>query len=276
MNYLLTLTLALLLTLTNLGAVAHAEVIKTGSTFYIPVQFERGPEIINVIEGSIRIPQGITVEHIDTTGSSLRVFAHGPTLDLSQGTIEFTGGTPQGIEEATGTLFVIQARADSVGTYTILPRSVSAYEHNGEGTQVGITVPAVTVTVRDDGEVEERASEGASTPLVTAIGKEETLFEGKWFVTFYGGESGAMIDRYEVKEGWFGKTVSAERYHVLRDQGRSATLFVTAVDANGNTVSTRIAPENPWPERFLFGGGIALLVVLCGAFYFLVLRKRNR
>jgi hypothetical protein len=274
MNY-LSLTLAFLLLLSGTTP-AHAALIKTGSTFYIPIQFERGPENINVIEGSIRIPSGITVQNIDTTGSSLAVFAHGPTLDLSQGTIEFTGGTPQGIEEATGTLFVIEARADAVGTYTVIPKSVSAFENNGEGTQVGITVPAVTVTVRDDGEVEERAVQGTPTPLVTAIGREETLFEGKWFVTFYGGASGASVDHYEVKEGWFGQTVSAERYHVLRDQGRSATLFVTAVDANGNTVSTRISPENPWPERFLFAGGIALLLALCGALYFLFLRKRNR
>lgn len=275
MNYLPTLALTLLLTLTNIGAVAHAEVVKTGSTFFIPVHFERGPESINVIEGSLRIPSGITVEHIDTTDSSLNVFANGPIHDLSQGTIEFTGGTPEGISETNGLLFTIQARADAEGIYTIIPASVSAFEHNGEGTQVGITVPAVTVTVRDDGSVEATPTTNRSTELVTAIGKEDSLFEGKWFVTFYGGAKGSPVDHYEVKEGWFGNSVPAERYHVLRDQSRSATLWVTAVGENQETVTAHIPPARPWPERFLLVG-IVLIVLAGGAVLYMKIIRRKR
>lgn len=237
-----------------------------GSTILLPVVFSPGKDKVNVVEGSITIPDGITVDGIDTSGSAFSLFADGPIYMLSSRTIEFTAGAPGGLApDSIALVFVIKAHADVEGKYDITPLGISSYENDGKGTRNPVSAPIASVSVGPKGSVAVDAfPPAAPAPLVAEIGNDESLFNGRWFATFYGGADSASIDHYEVREGWWRPSVRADRYYVLLDQDRSSTVWVTAVSENGKRVTSSIAAENPWTERAVAAVLILVLATVGG------------
>lgn len=281
MKFFSTLLLALLL----LGTLpAHAATLSleaplaaADSAFYLPVVLTlEETESINTVAGSIQVPEGVTIESIDTSGSAFSLFAEGPRYILASRTIAFTAGAPGGLpQKSTALLFVIKAHAALPGAYVFTPSGVSAYANDGQGTNAVVAFTPARVSVGVAGSVHTDALPAVpSAPIIAAIGRDESLFEGKWFATFYGGASGSSVDHYDVREGWWHPLVRAERYYVLEDQRRTSTVWITAVGENGHRVTTSIPAADPWPERLLLAG-IVLLLGLIGALAWRVFRKRS-
>lgn len=245
-----------------------------GSPILLPVVFTAGDESVNVVEGSIAIPEGMTIEHLDTSGSAFPLFASGPTYMPSSHTVEFTAGSETGIgAHEVALVFVIQARAEREATYEVSPGVIAAYASDGAGTKVAVAARTAHVSIGPKGGVQVDAlPKGAPRALLAEIGKEDSLFEGKWFLTFFGGTHGAPIERYEVREGWWRFPVSADRYYVLKDQARRTTLFVTAIDTNGNRTSVLVPPAYPWAERAVL---FAIALIAAVAAYLLMRRLRK-
>lgn len=241
------------------------------SPFLIPVTFTTDTESINTIEGSISIPEGITIDSIDTSGSAFSLFAEGPVYDLSSNTIAFTAGAPGGIApDNVALVFVIKGHTSTVGSYSFVPKDVSAYKNDGTGTRIAVSGARASLSVGEKGSVEVDAfPPSAPTPLIAEVGKDDSLFGGKLFLTFYGGASGSSVDHYEVREGWWRLPIRADRYYLLKDQNQGSTIWVTAISNNGKSVTKEIPAVHPWTERIL----TAVLILLLGAIGGLIWRR---
>ena len=235
-----------------------------GSPILLPVVFTAGDESVNVVEGSITIPEGMVVERLDTSGSAFPLFASGPTYMPSSRTVEFTAGSESGIgAREVALVFVIQARAEKEAMYEVSPGTIAAYASDGAGTKIAVAAHPTQVSVGAKGSVQVDAfPKGAPQTLLAEIGKEDSLFEGKWFLTFFGGAQGAPVARYEIREGWWRLPETAERYYVLKDQSLHTTVWVTAVDERGGRVTTMIPAAHPWTERVVLLA-LSLLAALC-------------
>ncbi len=204
-------------------------------------------EAVNAAEGAIRIPDGIHVEGADAHGSAFPVWTTSPRVILSDGVIAFSGGVPNGIPPGReALLFTIHARATAPGEYAFVPEGIRVYRNDGRGTLE--PSPALRASVSVEIEAGDEAlslAPLASTPVTADIGRDDALFDGRYFLAFYGGTLPSGVDHYEVKEGWFGKTVRADGYHVLADQGLTSRVTVTAVGTDGSRESVTVPAANP-------------------------------
>lgn len=272
------LVLALLLMISS-ASCAHAAALSIESspaaaetTFTIPVLIS-SEKAINVVEGSILIPDGMVIERISTGDSAFSLFASGPRYVPASHSIEFTAGAPKGISAGTpARLFVIYARAATPGAYTLTPEGIRAYENDGKGTLITPNTTPMTIVVGEKGSVKEVARPKETLPpLIADIGKDTSLFQGKWYLTFYGGSDVAY---YLVREGWWQLTPKrADRYYVLQDQSLHTPLWVTSITADGTKYTTYVPASHPWPERIF----TLLLCILAGGIAFLLyIRMRRR
>ncbi len=247
-----------------------------GATFSIPVMVDVGNDNVNAIEGSLTVPDGLVIDTISTAGSVLALWAEGPSYVVTDRAIEFTGGSPHSIASGKQLLFVVHAHAAAQGSYVLTPKSLSAYANDGKGSRLAITSAPVTVMVGAKGSVP--AESGQSTPhtattLVADLGRDASLFDGKYFIAFYGGDNGRGVDHYEIQEGWWSRAVRADKYYVVKDQSQGTSLYVTAINANGTVAVTTIPAAHPWKER---GVLIALLLVLAVSILSIVNRFKVR
>lgn len=252
----------------------EAPLASAESAFFLPVVFESESEDVNVVEGSIRVPEDVDIESIDTSASSFAVFAHGPVYDLSSRTITFAAGAPGGLAGTdVALLFVIRAHASVPGTYVFEPGAVTAYRNDGSGTAITVAADGTALSVGEKGSVAvDPLPKAPAVPLIAEIGRDASLFEGRWFATFFGGASGSSVAYYEVREGWLRPAARADRYYVLEDQGRGSTIWVTAVGEGGERATVTLPAENPWSERAL----IALAALVLLALAWLLFRRLRR
>ena len=97
------------------------------------------------------------------------------------------------------------------------------------------------------------------------IGKDPTVFEGKYFLSFAATDEASGIDFYQVKEGKrdFKKVKSP---YGLEDQSLKSKIVVKAVDKAGNEkIAQIIPPKEPFPYwiiiLILIGAGIIWWII---------------
>lgn len=264
------LFLALPIILFSLAPLAHAATIAVspstpavppGAPFTITVMLTSGDNPINVVEGSVLIPAGIVVDAASYAGSAFTLWPTPPQYAPGAGKVIFEGGVPGGVPSGTtATVFTLRAHTDTTGTYVFTPRDLAAYVNDGNGTLAPMTATAGTVVVAE-GTPTPAILKGTPTPLTAAIGNDPSLFDGRFFVAFYGGDRGAGVIRYEVKEGMFGSFVPAGRYYVLTDQSLSHEVTVRAIDTNGIAAKTTL-PATHGISGILIGSIVIILVVV--------------
>lgn len=237
------------------------------ASFEISVVLAASTNPVNVVEGALHIPPGITVDSVSTAGSVFSLWPVYPAYYATDKEVEFSGGVPGGLAKgANGTLFTIRAHADTPGAYAFSFANAAAYINDGKGSADTVDTKGATVTVRE-GAATTAASTPAAAPLVASIGRDPSLFDGAYFVAFYGGDRGSGV-RYEVREG-SGAFTPAERYYVLHDQTLKTPVTVRAIDANG--VATQVT-LNGEPPYLLLALALIVLAALALAWW---LRRRK-
>ncbi len=239
-----------------------------GDRFSLSVILTTDANAVNVVEGRVKIPFGVVVDNVSAAGSPFSLWPTYPSYVTTDHAIEFSGGAPGGIAaNSRVTLFTIRAHAEQPGAYTVSAERANAYRHDGSGTVEDVSTKGTTVTVRD-GAKAPAAPKPAASPLVADIGQDAALFEGRYFVAFYGGDRGRGV-RYEVREG-NGAFQPAERYYVIRDQSLKTPVTVRALDDTGVAAEKTV---NAQPISPLLSAIAILLTLLTG--WFIVKRRRT-
>jgi hypothetical protein len=213
---------------------------------------DTGFNSINILEGTIKIPEGIEVEDISTGDSMILIWIQEPAVNESTRTISFTGLIPGGF---TGSHAVFSFAGDfnkqDLSKFGII--GITALKNDGKGTPAEVkTALAPGDTLSD------------SLPPVTfrpVFGRSDDLSSGKLFVSFLTQDKGSGIDHYEYASKLFGApsaedwSVTASPVFLSRLDGFKK-IYVKAVDRAGNEEIV----ETPGPNRY---AGIFVVIILC-------------
>lgn len=254
--------------------------ISVGDTVVADVIMDTEGETINVVDGSISIPNGlklVEIKELSVASSALSQWARTPSWSQKDGTISFVGGFPGGINKKFVPLFRIFFTAKSAGQVTFMPAEVKAYVNDGLATQAGVHVTPLTVTINPEDnlpvkdELKSIITHDFKAPanINIELGQDSSLFNGQRFITLAAVDSESGIDYFEVKEG-NREPVKATNYYVLQDQDQLEPLIVFAFDKAGNISKKVYAPQTNTSVNYyliailsaIFLGTLALLFVL--------------
>lgn len=276
-------TLVLLVVCTLLGvplssyaATIHAEVagktVGEGKSLIVRLWLKTDEAAINSVSGSLRIPAGVHVDSVDTAGSVFTLWITTPQFVISDGAINFSGGVPHGVSSNKDVLlFTVTAHADNPGSYTFTPENITSYRNDGLGTTEKTATVSGEVTVDTSAQAQNVPQITTSNPLVADVGRDDALFDGKYFVAFYGGDSGSGIDHYEVKEGWGGTPAVVDRFYVIKDQSLRTKIQIRAIGTDGKKVAVNVTGLHTTIKPLILS---VSLIVLLLVLVLVALRKK--
>jgi hypothetical protein len=111
-------------------------------------------------------------------------------------------------------------------------------------------------------------------PFELAIAQDPTVFDGKYFLSFYTTDKISGIDYFEIKEGKedFKRITSP---YVLEDQALESKIIVKAVDKAGNERAAEfVPPKKPIPYLKLIPYIIILFIIGLMIIWIIINRKR--
>lgn len=217
---------------------------RAGQEFALSVKINPGEDALNVVEGSIDIPEGMSVSRVSTGGSALAVWTVEPSYSRSSSSVSFTGGVmgaalPQNQQSLLFTLYVY---APVEQAYTVNPHSVYGFRADGTGTRLEVAAPPLVVQVGTSAvETLDTSDYVKPTDVVAELGNDPALFDNAPFIFLYARDDKSGIAKYAVKEGWLAPYVEAQQYYVLRDATASRPVWVRATDTAGNSRSVHVA-----------------------------------
>lgn len=223
----------------------------------IGVVMATGDDSVNAIEGVLLFDaERFSVARLSTGGSVVSFWLEEP-YEAAPGRLAFSGVIPGGYRGAQGLLLTITLTPRSAGAAELAFETFTALRHDGMGTALTITAPALMLdvqTVDDSAEaiplpsasVREEDSE-APESFTPEIAADPTLFDGQWFLVFATTDKGSGIARYDVQEG-NGAPVEATSPYLLRHQGLQRDITVTAYDHSGNTRAAIVPAVHPRPD----------------------------
>lgn len=261
-----------------------------GEKFEMKLLVNAEQESINAFEGKVVFPRDILdLKEIRDGNSIVNFWIEKPNIPrmatnntTNNNELIFSGITPGGYTGKNGLIFTMVFEAKNEGAGSIEIQNARILLNDGTGTSAKLSVGnfsfvAIRTPIRDDLWVSPKDTERPES-FVPEIAKDETLFDGKWFVVFATQDKASGVDHYEIKESrqrilsMFKKWISAESPHILRDQELRSFVFVKAVDKAGNERIIKIAPRNPlaWYENY--ENWIIIIVVIIFSFF---ITKRN-
>lgn len=259
-----------LITLTMLGCVTpvyaaelliepNASTVRVGDELVLNVGLDAQGASINVVDGSIVIPPGLEIIEISHAGSAVMLWATTPTYSIADRSVMFTAGMVPAIR-GTGHLFSLRTRVIDGGAI-VISGATSAYADDGQGSAVPISVRAEAFEIGEQTVAKSPSHTGSTSKLVAEIGKDPALFDGAWFVSIYGGDTGQGISYYEIQEEGY-DPVRVERLYVLRDQDLNSEIKVSAVAPDGTrTTETLNDGGFAWPILAIIIGILCIVGV---------------
>jgi hypothetical protein len=226
---------------------------------------------VNTISGKLSFEQDINSADITDAGSVVRVWLEKPTLSGME--ISFSGIIPGGYRGEAGKVFEVVVTSSALRHGRV---SGEFYENNGQGTK--IEVPDVKFDFTNAGEnLNEQIDTIPPQAFMPVLGKDEHLFDGKWFVSFMTQDKESGIDHYEKREAklrfFRERWERSESPQLLKDQSLSSYVYIKAVDKKGNGKIEILRPENGiYRYDFYIGWGI-LFILLCSMGYILWLKR---
>lgn len=260
---------------------SSARSISAKDTATIGVYLNTEGQMINTIDGTVSLSDthggNFEVKELSLAQSQVDLWTRKPSLDDSN-TISFVGGIPGGITGEKLLLFTVIVKINDSGTFTVSPKNINVFLHDGLGTSLAVEKNSSTITVGAPKENVYDAwkeivsnDNNAPKPFTIEMVQDPNLYEGKKFLSFETTDDESGIWYYEVKEG-NNPPVRTGNHYVLINQKSNLDITVTAYDKAGNfqvAVFSQSYPIN-WVRL-----GIALIVV-CIIYGVYVIRRKKR
>lgn len=192
----------------------------------------------NAVSGVLVFPpELLTVQQVQDGNSVVNFWIERPVASQS-GEISFAGMTPGGILGTNEILFSVLFRATDEGAGEVAATDLQLLLNDGKATPISTSLTPFAFSISNDVPLTGTSSpvaEDQEPPedFVIEFASDPNLFEGRRFVVFATQDKGSGVSHYEVKEGLWGKFVTAESPYVLKNQGEQR-VAVKAVDNAGN------------------------------------------
>lgn len=246
--------------------------LSIGDTFLVEITASSETQNVNVFEGDIIFDsEKLEAKNISTGGSACSLWTRYPIISNESGRISFTGGTQNQISGKNIKLFTIAFLAKKAGeTHIRIGDNSFIYAADGLGTimtpergELTFSISKEVKTNSND-EWEKLIQQDSISPtnVQVELGKEESILNKKFFLSFSGEDRETGISRYEISEDG-GKTfISSESPYVLKNQYGEQYIKIRAIDKAENYYEREIKislPEKPFYMKHEF-----IIIIFCG------------
>lgn len=248
--------------------------------FSVDIELTTLGELVNAVEGSIWYERDmLNLENIREDNSAIGLWVTRPER-TEEGVVRFSGVIPGGSPSARTHILTLIFRSLKAGNTRVWLQDARAFLNDGRGTSVPLSFEEYRVSIReqipDSLRVPERVA--SSTPLVAedreppipfqpALGHDESVFEGKWFLSFSATDKMSGIEHYEIYEGpkiqkseilvW----QQVESPYLIIDQTLQSYIYIRAYDRAGNYRTEIVEPQKKESSSTLWIVG-AVIVIL--------------
>ena len=230
----------------------------------------------------------LEIKELSSGGSLFSVWLNQPAFSNEKGTVTFIGGTPNGFqgEDALILKIIFIAKEEGEAKLNFKDNTV-LFLHDGKGTKINPWTRPLTLTIS------ERSPETAPKdewrkiieedntppdPFEAVVGKNPSLFNNQYFISFFTTDEESGISHYEVREGT-GDFYPAESPYLLKNQSLKSVIEVRAVDMAGNErvavitpeIATEVSPGINWKSILLWMTLLTFVVIVLALF----LKKRR-
>lgn len=234
---------------------SDSENIYQDDTFIVKLKIASPDEFINAVEGVLLFDKDkLEVKELSSGGSLFNLWLQPPIFSNQEGKISFVGGTPDGFQGEEALVLKIIFLAKNKGEAVLdFQDDTSAFLHDGKGTRISPWLRPLTfnvlerppeITPKDEWQPLLEADKTPPEPFEINLGKNPSIFDNQYFISFFTTDVESGIDYYEVKEGQR-DFVRAESPYLLKDQSLRSLIKVKAVDKAGNERITELIPSIP-------------------------------
>ena len=254
--------------------------VRVGDLFEVNLSLNTDGEKLNAFEGNLFFSDNLELKKIEDGDSIINLWIEHPSVPKSniQNFISFSGITPGGYKGPKGLIFRVVFTAKKEGEGKVAIEKERVLKNDGLGTEVKISKKNLEFRIENlGGESSINPKSYILNPVKDIvppedfkpiISKDNNLYDGKYFLVFNTQDKISGIDRYEIREGFFGKFVVAESPYLLQNQKLNKKIIVKAVDKTGNERMEIIYPQNwiPWYENYWIIGIIVGIMIAgyCG------------
>lgn len=266
------------------------ENVNAGEQFALEVFLDTEGENINAIEGSIILPENISVTEIRYRGSVVSLWLSPPSEQDS--VVSFEGVVPGGYQASpertgNGNVFTLLLTAESEGRAMFaFGNTLNVYRNDGEGTALPLSKSPAEVNVVASGAPtagdfgDDRYSPEPFTPAV--VSGDLYGIEGE-VVVFATQDKDSGVAAYDIAFSHVGflpdflaSWLPAESPFPLPEEAKDKYVFVRATDGAGNTRLATISPLEPGFTSFLMTWGLPAVVLLFIGFLFFAIFFASR
>lgn len=242
---------------------------------------------INALEGDVVLPSNLlTLNEVRDADSLVSTWIQSPALAPDGGRLHFAGIIPNGFSGVLspfyqgarpGKLFTLILKVQSAGEGVVSWQNTQALLNDGQAGQASVTTTASRLSfapnLSNSAPVTELAGDTTSPEsFAPVIGRQESLYNGRWFVAFSTHDHQSGIARYEVAEhrGPLPDTTDwqvATSPYQLTDQSLSSYVSVRALDLAGNERVATLPPQATTTQRYS-AALISLIILICFVVFF--------
>ena len=245
-----------------------------GDVFVVKLKLSSADNSINAFEGNMSFDSSkLEVKEISTGGSIFSLWPT-PAVPNDIGQISFVGGVMGGFQGEGAEILKIAFVAKNIGVADInIMKSSVLFLNDGKGTRVDYSARPLELSVlehpvglpsKDEWQplLEQDNTPPESFELM--VDKNNYIFEGDYFVSFFTTDTESGVDYYEIREGEVGLFARANSPYKLKDQSLRSVIEVKAVDKAGNERLISMSPlhsESVY-QKFWFWSILFILAVL--------------
>ena len=262
----------------------HSEFF-VGDTILFSVYVDSESKNINAVEGEVLLDHAagaVSLADINTAGSKFSLWPGKPLPSERNTRISFTGGSPGGLISKDAIVFNIVLKLKETGQVALSPNNIEVYVNDGKGTKDEVSIKDLIIDVLPKKSDAQSADDWSTiisndkTPpesFEITHGKDPSVFDNQYFISFFTTDAESGIAYYEVQEGER-DFVRAESPYLLQDQSLKNLIKVKAIDKAGNERIEEFKPTVPEvipPTKFyktiIFWLIIALVLIAIGTFF---------
>lgn len=250
-----------------------------GDTVLVKVHVNSESKNINIVEGEVFLdyPAGaVSFIDLNTAGSKFSLWPSKPFPSEDNTSISFVGGAPGGLTSKDAIVFNIVLKLQKAGQITLSPKNIGVYLNDGKGAKDAVSVKDLVINVlpktsdaqsADDWRAVISNDKTAPQSFEIILGKDPSLFDNQYFISFFTTDAESGVAYYEVQEGK-SAFVQAESPYLLKDQSLSGRILVKAVDKAGNARVAKLRPSDspiapiPFDKNILPWISVISLIVL--------------
>jgi len=242
----------------------------------VNVFLDTDSETVNTVSGEVYVGDTATIEGVREGNSSILFWIEKPKINTQENIISFSGIVPGGIQGKNTFLFSIVVNPKSSEAIQFSMKDSLVLLHDGLGTEKSTSFIPKTIFISDDlnfvSTIQTLTDVEAPEDFSPEIIQDPNLYDSQYVLVFATQDKGSGLDRYEVKEGFFGKYTESVSPYIIKNKNLTKTLFVKAIDRFGNERVAIVHPQKKiFNENFILIFSI-LVIVFISILYF---RKRS-